>query len=158
MQGNSLSEPWGHCSPNGPPELHRLATTCRASLERPAGWWWLVAASLLLYQRTYQKATKGYFNIWTHWLMRACVRACVRVCVRVCVPGEVVEDAVLRFHQLVQHTLSITIHQRNTGQLVSFFCQTLKHNISTKTDIRDTVTLLSSVIDNQQYRMPRNLE
>lgn len=50
----------------------------------------------------------------------------MRVCARVL--GEVVEDSVLRFHQFVQDTVPITINQRNTGQLLPLFCQTLKHN------------------------------
>lgn len=76
-----------------------------------------------------------YFNNFTEC---ACVCVCVYVCVCVCtpvfVPGEVVEDAVLGFHQLIQHTLPNTIHQRNTSQLVSLFRQTLKHNINAVTE------------------------
>lgn len=49
-------------------------------------------------------------------------RFCLCVCVCACIPGEVVDDAVWRFHQLVHHTLPVIVHQRNASQLISLLC------------------------------------
>lgn len=51
----------------------------------------------------------------------------------VSVLGEVVEDSALRFHQIVQHTGPVAVHQGDAGQLVSLFCETLRSQEDTIT-------------------------
>lgn len=64
-------------------------------------------------------ATEMCYNILTQG---CCLSIIYKYNISMCVLGEVVEDSVLRFHQIVQHTLSIAIHQRNPGQLISLLC------------------------------------